>query len=662
MSVRSAVAPARTCEAPRALDLGIAVDNQGQEREPLRVPLSVLTGQVLVTGGTDEVARAVTRLLGQLSAAGIPWLRIGRTPARTPDPSAVAVVDLTDPRGIALTIDPFLPEPGYPEIAHADALSALLESVFGPPGPYQDVLAMALRGLYAARPPHEAAPATSQVERVALAAARELGYGKAADAALRGFITTRLGRLRGPATGMLLGGGHPADMAELLRRDIDLVTGDAGGAEGRALLIGAIALRVAEHACRFPRAAADSPRHVLVLEEAGLLPRGSHAALQVARLLGNARAHGTGVIIALPAPVPVASWLADGVALAIAHERDTALAAGPALSGPVTLRVSPRNAGAGPFAVHSLAGTDPAPVPAVPRFWPAAEGPGVPGQASVAGLIDQRTGACARSCRAGQSCARDEIAAAAALAEATSQEAAWLRLWATMLLLAFLVGHPLPPVPPPLRAAAAARRPRVIECALATIAERLIAERAPAIRGCFPVAALARALSGVAADMLAGRRTPGTAGQVWVIPQLRWAHEAARVGWAREPSSPDAPPGGTVRPGDLAPPLDFAIAGLADWTGILAQDRVRALLCHPLSLEAAPNRRAAALALFGELGQEALDAALATDLAVLSPAPPPAEAPPAGSSPSPSSAAEAMRLLCCDGDWLVTVMRWTSSG
>ena len=43
-------------------------------------------------------------------------------------------------------------------------------------------------------------------------------------------------------------------------------------------------------------------------------------------------------------------------------------------------------------------------------------------------------------------------------------------------------------------------------------------------------------------------------GQVWVIPQLRWAHEAARVGWERD----------EVRPDDLAPPLDFVLAGLHD--------------------------------------------------------------------------------------------------
>jgi hypothetical protein len=631
MSVCTATNPARTRGVPRALELGIPVDGQGREGEPFRVPLSVLTGQVLVTGGTEEVTQAVTRLLGQLSAAGIPWLRVGRLPARTPDPSGVTVVDLTDPLGVPLTIDPFLPEPGYPEIAHADALSALLEAVFGPPGPYQDVLTLALRGLYAARAPREPAPATSQVERAVLAAARDLGYGEDAERSLREFVRIRLGGLRGPATGMLLGGGYPADTAELVRREVDLVTGDVGGAEGRALLAGAVALRVAEYACRFPRVAPGLPRHVLVLEEAGSLLHGSCAARRVSRLLGDAGAHGTGIIVTEHAPAPAALWLPEGVALAIAHEPGTALAAGPVLRGPVTLRVPPPDGAARPSA----------------------------GQPSVAALIGHRTGGYARSCCAGQPCARDDIAAAAALADAPAQEAAWLRLWARGLLLAFLTGRPLPAVPSPLRPAAAACRPRVMECAFSAVVERAVAERAPAVRGCFPVAALARALTGVAADMLAGRRVPVVAGQVWVIPQLRWAHEATRVGWARVPSQPDAAAGGTVGPGDLAPPLDFAIAGLPDWTGILAQDRLRALLRHTLSLDAAPNRRVAATALLGEDGQGAFDAALAADLAVVGPALPSSRTIPA-SPISPLS--EAMSLMGGDSDWLVTVMRWTSNG
>ncbi len=640
MILTAAMEPARTREVSRMLALGVTLDRHGREGEPLRVPFSVLTGQVFVTGGTGEVTQAVTGLLGQLSAAGIPWLRVGRLPARTPDPSAVTVVDLTDPGGIPLTIDPFLPEPGYPEIAHADALSVVLEAAFGPPGPYRDVLSVGLRGLYAARVPHEPAPATSQIQRAVLAAARELGYGEAAETTLRGFAGARLGGLRGPATGMLLGGGHPADTAELVRRDVDLVTGDLGDPEGRALLAGTVALRIAEHASRFPRAAAGLPRHVLVLEEAGLLLRGSHAARQVARMLSAAGAHSTGIVITEHVPVPVAPWLADGVALTMAHEPGMALAAGPALRGPVTLRVPPP-------AASQASGS-----------WP-----------SVAGLIDRRMVGCAWSCRGGQPCTRDEIAAGAALAEAPGQEAAWLRLWAKVLLLAFLTGRPLPALPPPLRAAAGACRSRIMECALGTIAERAVAERAAAIRGCFPATSLIRALTGVGADMLAGRSVPGTAGHAWVIPQLRWAHEATRVGWARVPAPPGAPLRGTVCPRDLAPPLDFAIAGLPDWTGILAQDRLRALLRHPLSLEAAPNRGIAAAALFGERGHEAFAADLAADLAVVCPAPASSGTTRANSSPWSGlladslvdSLAEVAKLMDHDGDWLVTVMWWASN-
>lgn len=592
------------------------MDGQGGEGEPLRVPLSALTGQVLVTGGADEVTGTLSCLLGQLGAAAIPWLRVGRLPAPVPDRSAVTVVDLTDPRGVPLTIDPFLPEPGYPEIAHADALSALLEAVFGPPGPHRDVLSLALRGLFAARAPHEPAPATKQIERAVLAASRELGCGKTTENALRGFVRTRLGMLRGPATGMLLGGGHPVEMAELVRRNVDIVTGNLAGTKDRALAAGAVALRVAEHASRFPRITAGVPRHVLVLEEAVSLLRGSSGARQVARLLAEAAARGTGVIVTGHSPVPGAPRLADGAALTIAYQPGTAATAGPA------------------------------------------EEPAVPHQPSAAGLISRRMTSCARSCRAGRPCARDEVSAAVTLADAPGQQAAWLRLWARVLLLAFLTGHPLPAPPPSLRAARA-RQPRIMECALAAITERAVAERAIAVRDCFPGASLTRALTGAAAEMLAGRLAPVAAGQVWVIPHLRWAREATRVGWARVPSPPGTPRRGAVRPGDLAPPLEFSITGLPDWTGILARERLHALLSHPLSLEAAPNRGIAATALFGECGQEAFDAALAADLAVIRPALPSSRTIPA-TSPLPLS--QTARLMDCHGGWLVTVMRWTSSG
>ncbi|MBO0822215.1 MAG: hypothetical protein J2P26_15370, partial [Nocardiopsaceae bacterium] len=113
----------------------------------------------------------------------------------------------------------------------------------------------------------------------------------------------------------------------------------------------------------------------------------------------------------------------------------------------------------------------------------------------------------------------------------TRRHAAWLRLWMTVLGLAYLTGRPLP-VPPPKVRDAAAEQPCRTDRLVGSLAERLAAERGAALRGSYPPAALARALTSAGRRALAGWPVPARAGQVWVIPQLRWAHEAARAGWA----------------------------------------------------------------------------------------------------------------------------------
>ena len=45
-----------------------------------------------------------------------------------------------------------------------------------------------------------------------------------------------------------------------------------------------------------------------------------------------------------------------------------------------------------------------------------------------------------------------------------------------------------------------------------------------------------------------------------------------------------------LRPGDLAPPLDFGLAGLPDWAGIRVADRLGALRRNPLAMESEHNR------------------------------------------------------------------------
>lgn len=642
--------PALAAEVPRTLNLGIAVDGQGGFGGPLRVPLSVLTGQVLVTGAAGEVSHVIARLLAELTAAGVPWLRVGRLPAQVRNTAGgipATVVDLSDPHGIPLTVNPLQPAAGYPATAHASALCALLQAAFGFPDSVRDVLALALRRVYApgmaaAAGGAEAAgtdegaavPTVRQLEGAVVAAARELGHDGAMEAKLRGIVRARLGGLCGPATGLLLGGGHPVNITGLLSRNVDVVTGDVDGAEGRALVAGAVALRVTEHACQTPRAAPGLPRHVLVIEESGLLLGGSRAAQQVGRLLGDAAVHGTGIIVTEHTPMAVAPWLAGNAALTIAHEPGAVVVAGPALGSPVTISVPPVLGGPGPS----------------------------PGQhASVDGLIGRRSAGCARCCVAERACTRHEIGLASTLAEAPDvQAAAWLRLWTKFLMLAFLTGHPLPEVPPTLGAGWTAWPNRLRECALAAVAERGVADRAVALRTCYPPAALARALTRAAAGLLDGCPAPRAAGQVWVLPQLRWAHEAARVGWRRGCEA-------AVPAGALAPPLDFALTGLPDWPGILAGERLRLLRRHPSSVEVRHNRELAATALFGEEGQAAFDAGLAADLAAVLPSRtdhPDSAIVHADRQGEPNAAclAEALRLMGCPGEWLLAALRRPASG
>lgn len=264
----------------------------------------------------------------------------------------------------------------------------------------------------------------------------------------------------------------------------------------------------------------------------------------------------------------------------------------------------------------------------------------------------------------------------------TGRDAAWLRLWTTMLGLAVLTGRPLPSPPPRVRAAAVCQ-PRRTGRVIASLSERLAAQRAAALRGCYPPAALARALAGVGKRLLAGQPVSARAGQVWVIPQLRWAHQAAGVGWERDGARPD----------DLAPPLDFALAGLHDWPGILAGQRLALLLRHPAALTAPANRALAATALFGADGKAAFGGALAADLTLAFPAPAHSGGPrvvrqasPGGRPgsagagwpgknsrenttsrtdnavspahhPDPAILAEATRLMDCPAEWLIAFLR-----
>jgi hypothetical protein len=255
-------------------------------------------------------------------------------------------------------------------------------------------------------------------------------------------------------------------------------------------------------------------------------------------------------------------------------------------------------------------------------------------------------------------------------------------VWTQTLLLGFLTGRPLPMVPDPLRAAWARWDARVRDSALELLTQRVVRSRATVLGACYPARLLATVVTRVARDTLDGRAAPARAGQAWVPPQLRWAHEADRAGWLRCASevsqagtpaldgipgladSPSARFGafGPVPGWELAPPLDFALAGLPDWPGIRVADRLALLLRHPLALSDPGNRELAGTALLGTDGQHDFhaDVAAVTGSAVpLAPHYGPAGIP---SGPAASIALlRAARMMDLPGDWLVTVLRWAIS-
>jgi hypothetical protein len=264
-----------------------------------------------------------------------------------------------------------------------------------------------------------------------------------------------------------------------------------------------------------------------------------------------------------------------------------------------------------------------APVPAAGRESANGIHPGEarPPAGDVTGLLGgRRSAACGRHCREVRACHLSELHLAELRAQ--SAEDAWLRLWTETFLLAFLTDSPLPAVPGPVgrRWRSLGVRPR--ECLLARAVDAAVGGRGAALRtsfdpgrftGIVTSAAVTRLNDAANAGRAAGPAPPlRRPGPAWVIPQLRWLHEAERL----------CPLGGpALAPDDQAPPLDFDLVGLPDWPGIRAGQRARALRRHPLTMEQAANRRLAWIALVGEDGP----AALAADLTLAAAGTEPAE-------------------------------------
>jgi uncharacterized protein len=519
-------------------------------------------------------------VLHELAATRVPWLAMAMEGSAGLDrnalPDGAVVIDLTDRHVPPVMVNPLEPERGYPVHAHADRVAGLFEAAFGLAEPVATAIRTGLRRTYAgsgwdslagAVPPAMVAPAAvpafHQLRHAVLAAAEDLGYDRSMRAAVRGFVQARLEPLWAGPAGRFLEGGHPADAGRLLTGRMVLTASGLADDEALFFLAGSLLVRIAET----------------------LRGRGGE----------NHRGHPTpdprfAIVMAGPRPWPLAGptaqpqaaeWLRRLVEYLRSHGADV-IAAHEAWS------VAPGNS----WAPGATRPEQARPAPVTNRARESCE--------QV--LSGRRSAACGEQCTLHRPCDGYELSAAELLAREDGH--VWLRLWAQTLLLAFLTGRPLPRVPAELRSAWRALSPRTRECVLASILDLAVTTRATALRRYYDPRCLLSVTAAVAGRMLEGKSAvPFRAGQLWVIPQLRWLHETERLSpLGRE----------MIHLDDIAPPLDFGLAGLSDWPGIRVRDRLGGLQRHPLSMESARNRRSARIALLGEDGNGSLDVDLAT--------------------------------------------------
>jgi uncharacterized protein len=626
------------------IELGAILDSQDRPVGTFRVPLPTLNRHAFVTGATGSgKSHTVRHMLEQLARAGLPWLAIepvkseyaamtGRI-AGLGRAGQITVINPSDPGAVPMSVNPLAPEPGYPVQAHIDMVRALFMAAFDAEEPFPQIMSQALQRVYEASgwdvvtgggtpgaltPP--AIPTLAQLQRAALAVIEDVGYGRELQADVRGFVDVRLRSLRIGSAGRFFEGGHPADIGELLDRNVVLAIEDVANDDDKAFLMGTLIIRIVEHLrVRARRDRADGLRHIIVIEEAHRLLRAgregrasAHAVELFASMLAEIRAYGEGIVVAEQIPAKLVPDVVKNTALKVVHrlpardDRDIVGAAmnldeaqsrqvvslepgvaavfADGMDRPLRIRV--------PFGGDREEALASAPQPSA-----------LPPSPPVTG---RRSAACGPLCTGERACTLLELRQADLLAGPASADDAWLRVWAEALVLAFLTNRVLPVVPARLQCRWDGLDGRLRECLLATVVDRATGNRAQAVRPSYDPQRLAAGVATAARRMLARGGGAGTrAGPGWVTPQLRWLHEIERVCPLRG-RAPD--------PVDRAPALDFDLPGITDWPDMQVGHRLRVLRRHPLSMGLARNRAPAWNVLLGDDDQGAFTDDLASAL------------------------------------------------
>ena len=600
--------------AGAGIEFGVVLDQNRSPAGELTVPRESLNRHTFVCGATGSgKSQTVRHLLESATKAGIPWLVIEPAKAeyrlmaaRLPGTEIVTIRpgDLT---AVPAGINPLEPAAGpdgsrFPLQSHADLVRALFLAAFRADEPFPQVLAAALtrcytgagRDMVTGEPavPGADYPALGDLQAAALAVVEEIGYSREITDNVRGFVSVRIGSLRGGTTGRFLDGGFPLDYDRLLSGNVVLEIEDCGDDTDKAFLTGAVLIRLTEHLRLRARAEGPSApglRHLTVVEEAHRLLRqpppgegsgpAAHAVEMFAGLLAEIRAYGEGLIIAEQIPSKLIPDVIKNTAVKIVHrlpakdDRDTVGATMNLTEDQSRYLVTLTPGEAAVF-------TDGMDYPVLAKM-PDGTGRETGGKIRsgyMEGLIGVRSPACPADCRDAP-CDLGRIAAAQ---RALARDPV-ITLWAELAVVAHLAGWPAPAPGSQVAARLAAMEPRQRDCALARAIDDAVAARVPAISarvaGPALAAHVAQAIRGVADD---NQWPCGDHEPQWLAPAFAWTPLARRASpppravvlGTRSPSAIETAAGTWAEDPDFA---DHLAAALADFTpGTWYADRIAA--------------------------------------------------------------------------------------
>jgi uncharacterized protein len=553
--------PEASIDTANSLPLGHVLDRFERRSGPFSVSLDTLNRHTFVCGATGGgKSWTIRALLEALSrhGDGIPWLVIepakaeyARMAGRLADleKSGVLIIAPGDPRVAPAGLNPLEPAslaPGdpdrtFPLQSHADLLRALFLATFRADEPFPQVLSRTLTECYQAAgwdlvtgaPLRTWDPETGQpgggkdrrlpryptlgsLQQRALEVVKQIGYGEDVRKNVQGFVDVRIGSLRTGAPGRFFQGGHPLDLAALLRRNVVFEIEGITNDQDKAFVIGAVLIRLYEQLLleereRFAREGTDAKlRHVTVIEEAHRLlrhvPLDSPAAYSLelfATLLAEIRAYGEGIIVAEQIPSKLILDVIKNTALKIVHRlpaADDREAVGGTMNMSEAQSQHVVTLPPGDAAVFA----DGMDRPLLVRM-PDSEGREAidPVQREACLVSGQRRSrACGRSCHEGGACTLATMRQAELLLDAHPE----LTFWTEVSFAAHASGFKAPEL-------ADTRQwrelknigiddPRQLECAIAHAVERAVSDRYEALAAFFDPDALGRHIADIAGGLL----------------------------------------------------------------------------------------------------------------------------------------------------------------